>query len=103
MQHRRSSFRALFSTVRFWSVWWVLAGPLACGEEHCDPSGQNCYYTSSDEASSDDDAPPCSSLSEADCKQSGHCFVDSVCKAPTCSGFNCGDSCELVHVCAENQ
>ena len=82
-------------------MWGILAATLgACGEEHCDASGQNCYYTPSEESSGDDDdAPPCSSLGDADCRRSGRCFVDSVCKAPACSGVSCSDSCELVRTC----
>jgi hypothetical protein len=82
-------------------VWALLPAALgACGEEHCDASGQNCYYTSGEDSSSDDDdARPCSSLGETECRRSGRCFVDSVCKTPACNGLSCNDSCELVRTC----
>lgn len=102
MQHRRSTFLALFGAVRFWCSCGVLAAAVsACGEENCDPqSGADCTFADVfDDTAKDEDAPSCASLGEAACRQSGRCFVDSVCKAPACSGVSCSDSCELVKTC----
>jgi hypothetical protein len=52
-----------------------------------------------DDSAKDENPPACGSLGEADCRRSGRCFVDSVCKAPACSGLSCSNSCELVKTC----
>src|SRR3569832_2711878 len=102
MQHRRSSFRALSASVRFWCTCGVLAATVsACGDESCDPqSGGDCSIADVfDDSAKDEDAPSCASLGEADCRRSGRCFVDSVCNVQVCSGVSCSDSCELVKTC----
>jgi len=102
MQHRRSSCRALSAAVRFWCSCGVLAAVLgACGDESCDPqSGGDCSFADVfDDTAKDEAAPACASLGETDCRRSGRCFVDSVCKASVCNGVSCSDSCELVKTC----
>jgi hypothetical protein len=104
MQHRGSSLQALATAVRFWCSCGALAAALAaCGDDYCDPrTGQDCSFPNSfDSSSSDDDPPPCASLGEAECRRSGRCFVDSVCKVAACSGVSCSDSCELVRTCVD--
>src|ERR1044072_7795993 len=104
LQNDGSSFTSRFGAVRSWYACGVLAVAIgACGDEYCDAqSGQDCSFADAfDDSARDDDPPPCSSLGEADCRRSGRCFVDSVCKAPACSGPSCATSCELVRTCVD--
>ena len=101
MQHSGTLFGALLPRVQFWATLALALG--ACSDESdCDASFRDCLYEQAAKGAQEDDDTPCGQLGEEDCRRSGRCFLDSVCAAPECNGFNCSDHCELVHVCVAN-